>query len=65
MRCMAMAVGNVKRAGSYLSGLVFVLHICQSLARDGLGTASLDKLAPPVFPTSFEVRDYSKTLAEV
>ncbi|CAK0742229.1 hypothetical protein CVIRNUC_001381 [Coccomyxa viridis] len=52
---MAMAVGNVKRAGSYLSGLIAVLHLSQSLARDGLDVNVLNKPAPPVFPSSFEV----------
>ena len=61
---MAMAVGNVKRAGSYLSGLIAVLHLSQSLARDGLDVDVLNKPAPPVFPSSFEVRKHRKTLAE-
>ena len=61
---MAMAVGNVKRAGSYLSGLIAVLHLSQSLARDGLDVNVLNKPAPPVFPSSFEVRKHRKTLAE-
>ena len=62
---MAMAVGNVKQAGSCLSGLILVLHLSQTLARNGLDVNVLDKPAPPVFPSSFEVREHSKTLAEV
>ena len=62
---MAMAVGNAKRAGSCLSGLILVLHLSQSLARDGLNADVLNKPAPPVFPSSFEVRKHSQTLAEV
>ena len=62
---MAMAVEPVKRAGSYLSVLIVVLHLSQSLARDGLDVNVLNKPAPPVFPTSFEVRELKETLAEV